>query len=246
MHKFISYILSVFYYLAFGLTLVVFHPIQWICLKLGGYRWHKISVDWLNFFLNACLWVMGVFYRFEFAEKLPSGRPIIFVSNHQSLHDIPPMIWKFRRFHPKFVAKKELGKGIPSVSFNLRHGGAALIDRKDPTQAIPALLKFAKYLNTHQRSAVIFPEGTRSKDGVPKRFSPGGLKVLIENIPNALIVPVSINNSWKVIRYGSFPLSAGERITFYVHSPIDPVGKTFEEVFALTEKAVKSRINESM
>ena len=246
MHKFISYILSVFYYLAFGLTLVVFHPIQWICLKLGGYRWHKISVDWLNFFLNASLWVMGVFYRFEFAEKLPSGRPIIFVSNHQSLHDIPPMIWKFRRFHPKFVAKKELGNGIPSVSFNLRHGGAALIDRKDPTQAIPALLKFAKYLNTHQRSAVIFPEGTRSKDGVPKRFAPGGLKVLIENIPNALIVPVSINNSWKVIRYGSFPLSAGERITFYVHSPIDPVGKTFEEVFALTEKAVKSRINESI
>ncbi|PKP40201.1 MAG: 1-acyl-sn-glycerol-3-phosphate acyltransferase [Bacteroidetes bacterium HGW-Bacteroidetes-13] len=246
MHKFISYILSVFYYLAFGLTLVVFHPIQWICLKLGGYRWHKISVDWLNFFLNASLWVMGVFYRFEFAEKLPSGRPIIFVSNHQSLHDIPPMIWKFRRFHPKFVAKKELGNGIPSVSFNLRHGGAALIDRKDPTQAIPALLKFAKYLNTHQRSAVIFPEGTRSKDGVPKRFAPGGFKVLIENIPNALIVPVSINNSWKVIRYGSFPLSAGERITFYVHSPIDPVGKTFEEVFALTEKAVKSRINESI
>jgi 1-acyl-sn-glycerol-3-phosphate acyltransferase len=37
------------------------------------------------------------------------------------------------------VSKKELGQGIPSISFNLRHGGSALIDRKDPKQAIPAI-----------------------------------------------------------------------------------------------------------
>jgi 1-acyl-sn-glycerol-3-phosphate acyltransferase len=46
-----------------------------------------------------------------------------------------------RDFHCKFVSKKELGKGIPSVSYNLRHGGSALIDRKDPKQAIPEIKK---------------------------------------------------------------------------------------------------------
>jgi 1-acyl-sn-glycerol-3-phosphate acyltransferase len=70
-------------------------------------------------------------------ERVPKNVPIIFVSNHQSMYDIIAMIWFLRRFHCKFVSKKEL-EGIPSIS-NLRHGGSALIDRKDPKQAIPAI-----------------------------------------------------------------------------------------------------------
>ena len=42
--------LSALYYIAFGLTLVVFHVIQWCSLKLGGYSGHKRSVDLMNFF----------------------------------------------------------------------------------------------------------------------------------------------------------------------------------------------------
>jgi 1-acyl-sn-glycerol-3-phosphate acyltransferase len=52
----------------------------------------------------------------------------------------------------------------------LRHGGSALIDRKDPKQAIPAI-KGLEYIEKHHRSAVIFPEGTRSKTGKPKAFA---------------------------------------------------------------------------
>ena len=61
--------------------------------------------------------------------------PVVFVANHQSLYDIPPFIWFMRSNHPKFISKIELAKGIPSVSYNLRHGGAALIDRKNPRQS---------------------------------------------------------------------------------------------------------------
>ena len=55
-----------------------------------------------------------------------------------------------RQFHPKFISKKELGKGIPSVSFNLRHGGSALIDRKNPMQAVEAIRKLALYCKGEQ------------------------------------------------------------------------------------------------
>ena len=58
------------------------------------------------------------------------------VANHQSMNDIPPIIWYLRKHHPKFVSKMELGKGIPSVSYNLVHGGSVLIDRKNSKQAI--------------------------------------------------------------------------------------------------------------
>jgi 1-acyl-sn-glycerol-3-phosphate acyltransferase len=52
----------------------------------------------------------------KIVKNIPNGVPIIFVANHQSLYDILGIIWYLRKFHAKFVSKKELGKGIPSVS----------------------------------------------------------------------------------------------------------------------------------
>ena len=77
---------------------------------------------------------------------MPESGPLIIVTNHQSMYDIPPLIWYLRKYHPKFVSKKELGKGIPSVSFNLRHGGSALIDRKDRRQARAELERLGAYI----------------------------------------------------------------------------------------------------
>ena len=93
----------------------------------------------MNFIFVRLTNLLGTTFKFENIESVPKNVPIIFVSNHQSMYDIIAMIWYLRRFHCKFVSKKELGKGIPSISFNLRHGGSVLIDRKDPKQAIPAI-----------------------------------------------------------------------------------------------------------
>ncbi|HAT94099.1 MAG TPA: 1-acyl-sn-glycerol-3-phosphate acyltransferase, partial [Sphingobacterium sp.] len=41
MKKFLGYFLSIIFWLCFGLSLIIFHPIQWLCLKLGGYNAHK-------------------------------------------------------------------------------------------------------------------------------------------------------------------------------------------------------------
>jgi len=220
MKKFFSYPVSVLYYLCFGLSLVVFHPIQWICYNVFGYQAHKKSVDILNFFLIRCLNVLGTRVTFENKYQLPEGVPHIIVANHQSTYDIPPIIWYLRKLHPKFISKKELGKGIPSISYNLRKGGSILIDRKNPRQSLPAIKNFAEYLNKTNRAAVIFPEGTRSKTGVPKRFSPNGLKMLFKYCPNAVIVPVTINNSWKIVQFGSFPLNLGTHVKLTVQEPI--------------------------
>ena len=127
--KYLGYLLTPIYLAVFGLLLVVFHPIQMICRNLGGYEAHKKSVDIMNFLIIKSLFILGTSMSFRGFEKLPKERPIILVSNHQSLFDIPAIIWGFRNHHPKFIAKIELGKGIPSVSYNLRYGGSALIDR---------------------------------------------------------------------------------------------------------------------
>ncbi|WP_269686260.1 lysophospholipid acyltransferase family protein [Flavobacterium lacustre] len=238
MQKLISYPISVIYYLCFGLTLVIFHPIQWICLNVFGYQAHKKSVDYLNLFLVLCTRLLGTRYKFENVENIPKNVPLIFVSNHQSMYDIIAMIWFLRRFHCKFVSKKELGSGIPSVSYNLRHGGSVLIDRKDPKQAIPAIKGLSEYIEKYKRTAVIFPEGTRSKTGKPKEFAQSGLKILCKYAPSAYVVPISINNSWKMVKFGFFPLGLGNRLTFTVHKPLAVSEFDFAELMAKTESEV--------
>ncbi len=238
MEKIISYPISVLYYLFFGLILVIFHPIQWICFNVFGYQAHKKSVDYLNFFLLKNTILLGTRVTFRNIDTIPKNVPIIFVANHQSLYDIICIIWFLRKFHPKFVSKAELGKGIPSVSYNLRHGGSVLIDRKDPKQAIPVIKGLSEYIEKFRRSAVIFPEGTRSKDGSPKEFAQSGLKILCKYSPSAYVVPITINNSWKIVKYGFFPLGLGNRLTFTVHEALPVKDLPFEEIMQRTEQTI--------
>ena len=243
MQKIISYPLSIIFYLLFGITLVIFHPVQWLCFNLFGYKAHKKSVDILNFFLVVNTYILGTRYKVEGIEKLPLGVPLIIASNHQSLYDITTIIWFMRKVHPKFVSKIELGKGIPSISYNLNHGGSVLIDRKDPKQSLSAIKQLGEYIEVNKRSAVIFPEGTRSKDGRPKKFAENGLKILCKYAPSAYMVPVTINNSWKMTRWGSFPLGLGNKLTLTIHEPLAVKDMPFSEIFEKTEQAVINSIN---
>jgi 1-acyl-sn-glycerol-3-phosphate acyltransferase len=238
MKKLISYPISALYYLSFGLLICFFHPIQWFCFNILGYQAHKKSVDYLNFFLVRSTHLLGTTYSIKNRNKIPEGRPLIVVANHQSLYDIPPLIWFLRRWHLKFISKKELGKGIPSVSYNLRHGGSVLIDRKDPKQALPSIKRMAEYIEKHNRSVVIFPEGTRSKTGAPNKFSESGLKILFKHAPSAVVVPITINNSWKMVRYGMFPMGLGNHIVFTIQDPLNVSDYTTYELLLKTEEAV--------
>lgn len=240
--KLLSILLTIIYYFFFGLTLGVMHIVQWLSYNLGGYEAHHNSVKIMNLMLIYCTKILGTTHKFSGRENLPEGVPVIFVSNHQSMLDISPIEWYLADFHPKFISKIELGKGIPSVSYNLRKGGSVLIDRKDPRQALPEIKKLSQYIEKYKRSAVIFPEGTRSRDGKLKPFRDNGLKMLLKFAPSALIVPLTINNSWKIVKNGSFPLSLGTRFSLEVHTPINPKEFEFDELMIEIRKSIESTL----
>jgi 1-acyl-sn-glycerol-3-phosphate acyltransferase len=241
--KLLAYPLTVIYLICFGLCLVIFHPIQWFGFKVFGYKGLKNSVDVLQFFLMRCLYILGTRISFYNPYAISTDQPLIIVSNHQSMNDISPIMWYMRKHHVKFVSKKELGRGVPSVSYNLRHGGSVLIDRKNPRQALPAMIKFGEYIEFNNRAAVIFPEGTRSKDGKPKPFKTKGLEILMKKIPSALIVPITVNNSWKTLRYGKFPMGIGNHIKFTVHKPVEIINFTNKsELILHVEKTIVESI----
>ena len=240
--KFVEYILSVIYYFFFFQLLIIFQPIQWLCYNLFGYNTHKKSVDILNYFLLACLKILGTRISFKYECEIPKNFPLIFVSNHQSTYDVSPIIWNLREFHPKFVSKKELGKGIPSISYNLKKGGSVLIDRNGEEGVLDQIKIFGENIEKNRWSAVIFPEGTRSKDGKMKNFHHGGLNTLIQSIPSAYIIPISINNSWKFGRENYFPLPLGVKIKFLIGNPIKIDQTNSKNIISDIEKSIKKNI----
>lgn len=244
MNKFLGYIFTPVFYIFFLLTLLVFQPIQWICYQFFGYKAHKISVDYLNFFLTYCQVFLGSSSTFVNEQYLPLNRPVIFIANHQSMYDIPGIIWFMRKHHVKFISKIELTKGIPSISFNLKYGGGANINRKDSKQAVSEIIKLGRRMKENNWSAMIFAEGTRAKDGKMKPFQVGGIATLLKVVPDALIVPIVIENSWKIVQYGSFPLSFGEKIRWTVLPPIDTAGKNPEEITLLAETEIRKALKQ--
>jgi len=242
MKKIVSYFLTSFFYLFYGGFLIIFHGLQWLGFNIGKYRGHKFVVDIMNCSFTYLLYILGTRIKFISKYPIPKDVPLIIVSNHQSMHDISPLSYWFRKHHPKFVSKIELGKGIPSVSYNLTHGGSVLIDRKDPRQSLTAIRDFGKYIELHKYAAVIFPEGSRSKDGKPKRFSENGLKMLCKFAPSAYIIPVTINNCWKLNKYGMYPLEIGVKITFEAHEAIEAKSLKFEDLFKKVEATIKNSV----
>ncbi len=242
MAKLLTYPFSLIYYFFFSSCLLLFHPIQVISLSCLGLNAQKKTVDLLNFCLLRCLNLLGTRISFKLEKALPQKGTLIFVSNHQSTYDIPPLMWYLRKHHPKFVAKKELGKGLPSISYHLRKGGNVLIDRKAPLASLERIADFAQRIYKNKWSVVIFPEGTRTRNGQPKKFQRAGLRTLLEHIPDAVLVPVSINNSWKLARWNYFPMPMGVHLNLRVQNPIHPQDMDIEEAIDLLEKAVKKGI----
>tara|TARA_B100000795_G_scaffold123315_2_gene91876 strand:+ start:5357 stop:6094 length:738 start_codon:yes stop_codon:yes gene_type:complete len=240
--KIISYPISFLFYLCFACALAVFHIGQWVGFTFFGYKGHKKAVDVLNWTILKVLHVLGTRFSFTIEEEIPENVPLIIVSNHQTTWDIPSIIWHLRKRHPAFIAKKELGKGIPSISYNLTHGASVLINRRKPLEATQQIIKIGQYAAKNNRSVVIFPEGTRSKDGTPKSFKELGLKILFEQMPGGYVLPITVNNSWKLQQYGFFPMGLGVHLKHHIHPVIKISDHSHQELIAVTEQIITKHI----
>ena len=223
MRKILSVVLTPVYLLIFALLLLIFHPLQVFTRWIWGYPVRKKVVDVLNFGLLYSLWILGTKITFRGFEKVPQNRPLIIVANHQSLLDIIAVVVGFRRNHPKFISKIELGKGIPSVSYNLRYGGSVLIDRKKGAQSVKDIMMLGKHIEANNYSACIFPEGTRTKNGLIKTFQPAGIASLLRTSPSAVIVPLAIDG-FEIMKNGYFPMTVGCHLKLTALCPIEPGG----------------------
>lgn len=210
------------------------------------------------FSLRGFEYVMAILQRYLMAtfrlcgtkiiiERSPLIRPrtgYAVVSNHQSLLDIVMIGGLLFTNFPKYVAKKELSRGIPSISLNLRWGGNALIDRKDRSQAFRAIKEMAKRAQERGVSVVIFPEGTRSRDGRLKEFKRGGTAMMLGAADRLPVVPVTISGSWRLTEKNMFPAPFGCRVHIRIGDPIERHPDDVDELLSTVEQRIRAALEE--
>jgi 1-acyl-sn-glycerol-3-phosphate acyltransferase len=164
----------------------------------------------------------GTRFVVERSGQVHPGGSYLFVSNHQSMFDIPLFGALLFRHFPKYVSKQELARRwIPSISYNLKRGGNALIDRNDRASAVEEIRRLGeREVRDRGVSAVIFPEGTRARTGVLAPFKAQGLATLMEAAPEAPVVPVAIDGSWRLVAHGLRPVPFGTRVHVRIGDPI--------------------------
>ena len=229
--------------LAFVLILLVFDLPQRIAMLFGARAQQEVVV-WLNASLRWALAIVGVKLVVDGARDLPAGRPYIIVANHQSLFDIPILHTIFRRHLPRFIAKQELAKWLPSVSYNLRNGGSAVIDRSNPRQALPEIKALGERMTEQCFAAVIFPEGTRARRGEMKPFRHAGVSTLIQTAQTAAIIPVVIENSWVLSSRKLGPIPRGTVVRVRVLPELDRNGLSGKEMVEKAEAVIRSGLDD--
>lgn len=244
MKKILGYILSPLFWIGFGLLITIFHPFQVILLHVVGDKSRKRSVEIMNYFLLKNFLFLGSNVKIIGREKLTMDRPIIIISNHQSMMDVPPVVWAFKKYYPRFIAKVELGKWIPSISYNLVKGGSAMIDRKNKGQAIKEIIKLGRLVEKEKYAVCIYPEGTRSRNGKLKPFQSAGVASLLRTAPSAIIIPFVIDGNSRVFENGVFPLNVGQKITYSILDPIETKDRTAEELVIEAENAIRTALGQ--
>ena len=162
---------------------------------------------WLNPFLKV---------KIEGREKLEKGRSYVYCPNHNSMMDIVILYRLFLHF--KWVSKTEIMK-VPFLGWNMKLNGYLGIDRKSPKSQI-RMMKDAEALLKRGSSIMIFPEGTRSKDGVLGKFRDGAF--LLSEKTNSPVVPIAISGSRDVFSDGTIRYHRVYPMTISILDPVEP------------------------
>tara|TARA_B100000953_G_scaffold238301_1_gene199775 strand:+ start:195 stop:926 length:732 start_codon:yes stop_codon:yes gene_type:complete len=149
---------------------------------------------------NVILITSGIPYKIYGLKHLDPANQYIFAGNHGSGFDIP-LAFAALPYWLVPVAKIELRK-VPVLGWVMNAGGHIFVDRSSHEKAISSMMKARDSLIKTPRSVMLWPEGSRTKDGTIAPFKRGGLLISIET--GMPVVPVAFVNSYKLHKKGSW------------------------------------------
>lgn len=178
-------------------------PTLMLCIVYPFSR--KAALFWSNYITvhtDRVVFAILRYYRhFNYLPDKKSMRGLpgqfLVISNHQSLLDIVLYLRYFGGLRTRFVAKDSL-EMVPMVGKMLKSQQHCMIPRKGaPSVAMRELEKFGNRVVERNQIPVIFPEGTRSRDGNLSAFYAAGFRRLEETIRLPVVV-CAIDGGWRL------------------------------------------------
>jgi 1-acyl-sn-glycerol-3-phosphate acyltransferase len=177
---------------------------------------HVIARIWAKLILI----VSGIEVKVKGLSNIDPQKSYVYMCNHQSNFDIPVLLGclpvQFR-----WLAKAELFK-IPIFGRAMRGAGYVEIDRFNRDSAIMSIEKAASKMKNGV-SIMIFPEGTRSRDGSIRPFKKGGFIMALDSATP--IVPIVIRGTWPIMAKSSLRINPGSA-AMEIGKPIATTGYT--------------------
>ncbi len=202
-------------------TLVLGTPAIVLGLLVPGRKRKGRIFRWVTkIYSRLALPLFGVTVETRGLSRVDRDSPYVFMSNHVSHIDSPALAVSIP--HPMYwVFKKELSK-IPVFGWVLLSLGQIMVDRTNLAQARTAMKSATEGLSGNQ-SVLIYPEGTRSKDGNLQPLKKGGFYLAVQaGLP---IVPVRVSGSRDIVPAGSLAVRPGH-VVVELFDPIPTAGKT--------------------
>jgi 1-acyl-sn-glycerol-3-phosphate acyltransferase len=184
---------------------------------------------------RAILFVSRIRVTVKGLENIDPSQSYVYMANHQSNFDIPVLLAHLP-VQFRWLAKAELFR-IPIFGRAMRGAGYIEIDRFNQKSAFESLNQAAGKLKNGV-SIMMFPEGTRSRDGKIRPFKKGGFVMAIGS--GEPIVPVVIKGTWPIMAKSSLKINSGD-VTLQIERPIRTTAYTRDTKDDLME-SVRSAI----
>lgn len=206
------------------------------CRILGTIDRSRRLPLWLcHYFGKYFLPILKIQLKISSAEEIDWRRNYIVCSNHQGLLDIFALMGGIP-LPLRFVSKPSYFK-IPIIGWGMRGAGHIEVTRTDKEKDRLALDQIARVVR-QGASVMIFPEGTRSRDGTIGPFKRGAFYVATQaQVP---ILPVTIRGSFERMKKGHLLPEPGI-IEIFIHAPLSPVGESIESLQAKTREIISSK-----
>ncbi len=164
-------------------------------------------------------------------EHIDPSRQYVFVANHLSNFDIPVMFLTIP-VPIRYLAKKEIYK-IPVVAQAMNAIGIIKTDRQAGLASHTLINEGVAKAKARGHSLIIFPEGTRSRDGKLGSFKKGAFRIAIANgLP---VVPISVQGTWEVWMPDAKVFYPGHA-TVIVHEAIETRDLDLTQIDALRDR----------
>lgn len=232
---------SIFYWSFFALSLPVWFVPQAVLFLLAfPFDRRRVAIH-----LYACLWGVSYVWLNPFwkltvtgREKLPWRGPAVIAANHLSLLDILVLYGLFRPY--KWVSKASIFR-VPFIGWNMWLNDYVAIRRGD-RDSIKEMMGHCRALLAAGSPILIFPEGTRSQDGVLQDFRAGAFKLAVE--AGCPVVPVAVSGTFHGLPKHGIMLRNRMHAVVRVLEPIHPAdhGNDVQRLLQATRAAIAAAL----